>query len=266
MAKLILLDKMAPLQASFIFFCEKAGFNIIKNNKKINNEIKKEMVQLFKNSDIGYNYNSLKNITYDEAEEIKHKINKADATMEDKLILHKYFYNGSFIQTVDKNISSEAWDDNYSVFFGNVEKLALGGNKIFNDIIKFNNWTSIIPTNKQLNKVKLNDDIINSMFENYNYIDLTKKSTHQALFKNTINKFFGRSIINSKKLYENSGRREMHISDNNREMFEFSLNNLKIFKMDDVKPKEEDIFLDDDEDEQDEENIIKDDDIFLDDE
>ena len=85
--------------------------------------------------------------------------------MEDKLILHKYFYNGSFIQTVDKNILSEAWDDNYSVFFGNVEKLALGGNKIFNDIIKFNNWTSIIPTNKQLNKVKLNDDIINSMFK-----------------------------------------------------------------------------------------------------
>jgi len=34
MAKLILLEKMAPLQASFIFFCEKAGFNIIKNNKK----------------------------------------------------------------------------------------------------------------------------------------------------------------------------------------------------------------------------------------
>ena len=58
----------------------------------------------------------------------------------------------------------------------------------------------------------------------------------------------------------------MHISDNNREIFEFALNNLKIFKMDDVKQKEEDIFLDDDEDEQDEENIIKDDDIFLDDE
>ncbi len=264
MSKLILIEKMAPLQASFILFCEKAGFNIIKNNERINKKLKVEMDALFKNSDIGYSFDKLKNITFDESEEIKHKINSSVATMDDKLTLQKYFFIGSFVKTVDKNILADAWDDKYNSFFHNVEKLAYGGNIIFNDIMKFNNWLSIIPTNQQLKQVKLNDDIINNMFEKYKYIDLTKKSTHQALFKNTINKFFGRNIINSKLLYENSKNREMFISDNNREMFEFAINNLKIFKIDDVK-QTEDIFIDTDEDEENEINI-NDDDIFVDEE
>ena len=71
---------------------------------------------------------------------------------------------------------------------------------LYNKISEFNKWDSIFPCDDQLNKVKLNDELIDRIFNEYHFKDLKKNSTAKCIVRNIYNAFFNKNVIKSKNL------------------------------------------------------------------
>jgi len=101
---------------------------------------------------------------------------------------------------------------------------------IYNKIKLFNKWDSIFPTDIQINKVKLNNELIDEIFTEYYFKDLTKKSYHTNIVKNIYNNFFGKHII--KSFYDENKHCKLYIDDGVHDMLDFGSTHLKIY----IKP------------------------------
>ena len=128
---------------------------------------------------------------------------------------------------------SEAWDGKYIKFFKQLSRLApnIFHKDIFYKIKEFNNWSSLFPDSKQLNNVKLNEDLINEIFdiEEWVFTRLTKKSGAKTIIKNMYNTFFGKTIIESKK--DDNKHSTLIINDKNIEMYNWGVEKLRTFNL-----------------------------------
>ena len=112
-------------------------------------------------------------------------------------------------------------------FFEKLSLFKYNDNLIFDKIKNFNKWDTIFPSDKQLNKVKLNDELIDEIFKLFHFIRLVKTSHPNIIIKNIYNAFFGKNIITAQ---HKDGKHSTNIiSDNVRDMFQFGMTNLKIF-------------------------------------
>ena len=177
-------------------------------------------------------------------------------------MIRKYWYQKKFKLDSDEDILSEAWKKRYIPFFNSVLKLKENDDNIYEKIKEFNKWSSIIPTNEELNKVILSKELIKTIFEEYHFAKLTEKSSAKKIIKNIYNAFFGKKIIES-KLDLNKTNVKFIISDTTRIMYEFGLRKLKTNHI--KSDNEEDPFINEtniikidtiDEDEEEEEIIL----------
>lgn len=246
----IFLEKFSPLKSTFNFFCQMANYKIKMSNELIDKDIEIMMKKLFEDVNLDYTYNTIQNIDKPSSiDTIQQKIYNMEASMNDKLIIKKYYYQRQF---KDKNhdLVSFGWDKNYIGFIKKINKLFQDDDNIYNKIRDFNKWQSIIPTNEELKKVKLNDELLDRIFDENKFKDLTKKSSSINIIKNIYNNNLEKIIIKSKCQKNNY---EVYIDDELREMFYFLCDNLK----QDKKPEKTNILseiLD--------EETIKDDEIF----
>ena len=111
-------------------------------------------------------------------------------------------------------------------------------------IQEFNKWDSIFPEDTQLNKVKLNDELVDEIFKQYHFKDLTKASKPKAIIKNIYNSYFGKNIINS--CTDNNKHYKLTIKDETRMLYHFSLNNLKARNTNEYEFSSVDMFNDGD--------------------
>jgi len=243
----ILIEKYSPLKMTFNFFCKLAHYKIKFSNEVINKELDKTIKDLFDDVELGYSYDTIKNINNTELEIIQQRIYNMDATIDDKLTIKKYYYQKQF-KNISLNEISIGWDKNYNNFFKKMSQIIQEEDNIFNKVRDFNNWGSIIPTDDELKKVKLNEDLLDRIFDEYFFKDLTKNSTHKNIIKNMYNTNLGKIIIKSK--CDKSKNYELYIDDEIREMFIFACDNLKIDKkqeynnlLDDVKEDENEIII-----------------------
>jgi hypothetical protein len=239
----ILKEKYSPLKMTFNYFCNLAHYKIKFSNEFINKELDKTIKDLFDDVELGYSYNTIKVVNNAEKELIQQRIYKMEATMDDKLIIKKYYYQKQF-KNISLNELSIGWDKNYIKFFTKMSEIIQDDNNIFNKVRDFNSWSSIIPTDEELKKAKLNEDLVDRIFENFFFKDLTKCSTHKNIIKNMYNTNLGKIIIKSK--CDKSKNYELYIDDEIREMFIFACDNLKI-----EQKKEYNNILDDDEEDED---------------
>jgi hypothetical protein len=75
------------------------------------------MTKLLKTTNnIAYNFNSLSNYNYEDVNAVEKKLYSLNATLEEKLSITKYYFRQKFINNIDENILSEAWDNRYVYF------------------------------------------------------------------------------------------------------------------------------------------------------
>jgi hypothetical protein len=228
MVENIITEKTAPLKSTFYSFCKMAGYKI--STIEINNELDAYIDSLVEDIDISYN--TIEPISTRTANIILDKMADHTATSFEKVELKKYFFNKLFIDEQHELIS-EAWNGKYNKFFIQLCKLEpnIFKQDIFYKIQEYNKWKTLMPSSKELNNVKLSDALIDSIFdiEEWKFTRLSKKSGHKTILKNMYNTFFGRNIIESKK--DDDKHSILFISDENIEMYEFGISNLRAFNM-----------------------------------
>jgi len=230
----ILIEKYSPLRETFNMFCSKAHYKMDMSkellNKKLDNDIKK----LFEDTDMGYSYASIKNITEDQIELYENKIYTASSTLEDRMIIKKYYYKRSFAYECRNSVEmEEGWDKTYLFFFTKVKIIKLDNSicsdNIFEKIRLSNNWESIFPTDKQMTEFKLSVDIRKIIFEDkFIFRDCHNKTSDKVLIKNIYNAYFQKNIIKSKEESTRNGLLE--VNDDMRRIYEWSYNNIIIYR------------------------------------
>ena len=107
-----------------------------------------------------------------------------------------------------------------------VKRLKQNPDNIFESIKQLNGWETIFPDDEQIKDIKLNEALINRIFDEFLLVDCTKKTAIITLMKNVYNIYFKRFIINGKK--DKSKHMTYKIKQDDRDMLEFGMGFLKI--------------------------------------
>ena len=224
----LLLEKQAPLQSSFTHFCKLAGYTFSSDPILIDKELNKYFKKVFDESHLDYSYDTIKTITEEEYSDYERRIFNREASLQDKVIVRKYWYQRKFKPNSSSDLLAEAWEKRYTLFFDGLTQLLKDKSNVFEKIRAFNNWESMIPTDIELNKVKLDTDLTKEIFEKFHFANLTEKSSKSIIIKNIYNAFFGKKLIDSKT--DKSKNVKYFISDTTRRLYTFGVNNLVIDK------------------------------------
>ena len=227
LVKNILIEKKAPLKTTFNYFCMLAHYKIKYSKDIINKDIDATIKTLFDDVELGYTYDTIKEINSSELEQLEQKVYNMDATIDDKITIKKYYYRKQFFDKTAEEIQI-GWDNRYFFFFKRIKELKTEPDNIYNKIKEFNKWDSIFPTDKEISKVKLNNELIDQIFNEYYFKDLHKKSYHTNIIKNIYNNFFSKQIIKSK--CDKNNNYTFLIDDEVRDLYTFGCKNIKIYK------------------------------------
>ena len=223
----ILIEKKSPLKTTFNYFCKLANYKIKYSKELVNKDIDDTIKALFDDVELGYTYDTIKNISNDELEQLEQKVYNMESSLDDKITIKKHYYKRQFLNTATSDDMQIGWDNNYLFFFKRIKELKSETCNIYDKIKIFNNWDSIFPSEKQINKAKLNTELIDQIFTEYYFKDLTKKSHHTNLIKNIYNNFFGKRVIKSQ--CDDKKHCILSINDETRDMYIFGCNHLKIY-------------------------------------
>ena len=224
----IIIEQFAPLKTTLNHFYRLAHYKISYSKEAINKDLDTYIKKLFEDCELGYSYDTINNITYTELEDLQQKIYNMEATLDEKITVKKHFYRNQFKAGSNDEYLSIGWDKNYIIFFNKVKDLMHNKDHLFNKIYQFNNWTSILPSDSQINKSKLNAELIDEIFVMFKFKDLTKKSSANNIIKNIYNSYFNKTIIKSK--CDDNKHYKLIISDEVREMLCFGIQNLKLYE------------------------------------
>jgi hypothetical protein len=223
----ILIEKKSPLKTTFNYFCNLAHYKIDYSKELINKDLDDTIKKLFDDTELGYNYQNIKDINFIELEQLEKKIILMDATIDDKMAIKKYYYKKQFINKSSEELEI-GWDKSYLFFFKRIKEFHYDENHLYEKIRAFNKWESIIPTDIQINKVKLNNELTEQIFKEYYFKDLHKKSSPNNIIKNIYNNFFGKHIIKSK--CDSNNHYSLYIDDEVRDMYIFASKNLRFYE------------------------------------
>ena len=65
---------------------------------------------------------------------------------------------------------------------------------IFHRISELNEWSSMLPTDHEINNARLNDELLDKMFREWHFATLTRKPCHTILSQNMFNSFVWEAI------------------------------------------------------------------------
>jgi hypothetical protein len=157
----------------------------------------------------------------------------------------KYYFKLKFKDNTKESILEDIWNNKKQIFVNKIIELNYNKNNIFEDIRKYNNWTSIFPEDDELNKAKLNNIIIERCFEEFIFKYITKKSSHLCIIKNIYNVYFAANIINSKS--DGNNNYIQYIREEYRDYYYICISNLLLSNNNDYKNEiniEDDFFSD----------------------
>ena len=112
----ILIEKKAPIKRAIQFFCKKAHYKQQSDDYQLNIALEKEIDNLLKNQQLGFTYDKIEEITRKQAEAIEIKCFNQEATMYEKYMLNKYYFQLDFKHDSDVNTLAEIWDERYNFF------------------------------------------------------------------------------------------------------------------------------------------------------
>jgi hypothetical protein len=191
-----LTEFKSPLINTFHFFCEKAGYKQeFDEVDKISNKIEKAYKKMKDKYNFGFDYDKIEDIKNNEVDLLQNKIFDKTATFADKMRLKKYFFNVNFKRNSDKSILASIWNKQDMPIFEKIDKL-IEPTHFLNLLKDLNGWESILPlTDFNFEKIKINNDIKKSIFENMTFKWIHEKTKNLKLMKSVINEFWGVEII-----------------------------------------------------------------------
>ena len=225
--KNILIERQAPLKQSFNFLCDKAHYNIIASPKKVNEELDKYFKTLFEDANLYYGYSDIPDIDDRRLAGLETKLCLQTATTEDKAMIKKYYYKNQF-KNIDEEELEFGWDERFTYFFEKLSVLIHDENNIYKKISEFNSWDSIFPSDKELNKVKLNEELLDRIFKEYHFKDLKKTSTAKSIIKHIYNAFFNKHVIKSKT--KDKKNYSLYIDEDVHRVYNYGIENLKRYQ------------------------------------
>jgi len=229
--KNVLIEKKAPLKQSFLYLCSKAHYRVLPDKDLINKSLEAQFKALFTEHSICYGYSNIPDIQSEDLQPYEEKMISQTASMEDKAIINKYYYKKQF-SNWDEDCLAFGWDNRYNTFFEKLAKIKGDENHLYNQIQQVNGWSSCFPEDELLNKAKLNEELIEEIFNGktykYYFKDLTRKSGHKLIIKHIYNVYFGKSVIGSKT--KDKKNYSLTITENTRKMYEYGMANLKIYE------------------------------------
>jgi hypothetical protein len=251
----IIIEKLAPLKGTFFKLCKIAGYKIEDDDTLINDKLDIDITQLLRNSEVCFTYDNIVDIDNTTATLYKNRIIDGEATAINKLQLKKYFFKKKFIET-DKTNNDDiafAFNNNYFFFLDTITNSATSNifiETIFDKMKTCNKWNSIFPTDDELKKVKLDDDVLDMLFKpnsGWVFKNLKRTSGHKVIVKDVFNITFQKQCITSKT--DKSKHTSFHMNKDVVRVYDFALINLRKFNNEVGQEQEqldEDIFLDDD--------------------
>lgn len=243
----IIIEKLAPLKGTFYNFCKMAGYKLEINSEMFNDDINTDINELLNNNTISINYDNIDSIDNYKANKLQYKIIQHQATTEDKLKLKKYFFNKLFIENDNNdNIINIMFDDNYFKFIDALNNIIPNKfeKNIFEMIKELNKWACIFPTNEELKKVILDDNILDMLFNDdssWTFKKLNRKSGAKILIKDIYYKTFGREIIKTKT--DKNKNATYTINNNIHDVYNYCIENL--IKYNEDRENKLDVFEDD---------------------
>ena len=224
MVKNILIEKQAPLKQSFNYLCKKAHYNILQNKDKVNAELDNYFKTLFDDCNVYYGYKDIPDVDSNRLQVLESKLCLQEATTEDKAMIKKYYFKRMFEMQIESELEF-GWNERFNFFFEKISNLMDEPENLYNKISEFNKWDSIFPSDDQLNKVKLNDELIERIFNEYHFKDLKKNSTAKCIIRNIYNAFFNKNVIKSKT--KDKKNYTLYVDEKAIRMYEFGLQHLK---------------------------------------
>tara|TARA_R110000868_G_scaffold60915_4_gene185502 strand:- start:266 stop:3157 length:2892 start_codon:yes stop_codon:yes gene_type:complete len=202
----ILIEKHSPLKKTLQLFCNKAHYKFKINEKVLSADLKKYISDLISNCEVGFSYQNIDNIDEKYAEIIQQNVFSQTASMMDKIMLQKYFFQLTFKKeaefvmmpdcfTDEKEISviEHSWNENLSFFFSKNCELLKNPINIFNAIKELNCNEGIFPEN--IKNTILNENILDDIFKQFNFKYITRKSNTTKILKEIFNTFYMKNII-----------------------------------------------------------------------
>lgn len=182
----VAIEKMAPIRETLMMFANKTGYKII----DVNETIKKDIIKIDVPADVKIDFNDIIDVNSSQVNLIENKKLNGTISTAERLQVKKYFFKKLFTSDVSTKQLSLFWDNcNFSL---KVDKLA--GNPIFESIKNYNKWSSVMPSDEQLNKVKLSDEIKTEIFINYKFKYLDATSTDKKIIYNLFRSEFGQVV------------------------------------------------------------------------
>lgn len=200
----ILVEKKAPLKRSFQLFCVKAHYKQIVDETVLVDAIKKEVQDELEKQQMGFTYESIEDITYDSVKDIQQACLAQIASMSDKMMLQKYFYKKEFLETAydvisdtcGLNMMALSWDKNSGSFFKQLKYVFLHPDCVFNKIMRLNKIDTIFPAD--VKKSKLDAEIIEQIFTEFSFKNISRTSSPQKIIKEIYNVYFCKHIYYTK--------------------------------------------------------------------
>jgi hypothetical protein len=202
-----------------------ANYKISASKNDIDEHLTNYINNLFDDK-LSFSFDFIPIITSTDLEILKNKLFISEATIEDKMAIKKYYYLQNFKNNSDKDILSFGWNNNYITFFNKIKNIYYDDNNVFDKIKNISKWTSIFPENELIKKVKLDDDIINQIFNEFHFKSLNKSSNQNYIIKNLYNAYFNKNIIKSE--IDDHKHSILSIDDKIRKMYNFGLLNLNL--------------------------------------
>jgi len=193
-----LIEDKAPRRKAFEIFCSKAGYKMVKKEMIINREICGEMNKLFDSVSVGFSYETIDDIDFSVAEILENKVMGQSATMFDKLCLQKYYFKRQYSDNADTETMSIAWNEKFLFFLTKLKTIYRDDENVYKKIQTENKWETIFPPDGKMKSVKISKPVVDEIFTNYKFRNLTDTSSKTQILRHIMNTDFNKMIIVTK--------------------------------------------------------------------
>jgi hypothetical protein len=204
----IMNEAFSPNKNAFKRFCIQAHYKTTMDKHRIEKELEDSIEKRLRENKFFYYYGDVEEIDQCLAESFRDKCFEQCATMYEKVQLHKYYYNLQFINKED-DLVGQAWNDKLFFFLKQLGWVMFTSDNLFMKIAKFNNFKyngefHFFPTD--VTKVKLNPELLDQIFKEFTFKNLTRESSSKKIVKEIYNVFFKTQVIKSEynKLTKNT--------------------------------------------------------------